>query len=239
MVLQMPDTSRLINARMRRKQRDGIVDVFGVPGSQQDVDFRAIVDLFPIERIKGLREKTKLPVARIVALLGISQPAYSKMCSGDFTPSPNLCRRMQELEDMAARGELHSQHVPTSREMQRRMALFRSWFLSKDPSVDLPLITCHLQVQWGKAAYQKITIPIKYVPQLRLKDWTGLVGVIRAVTVALRKLAQGNARILWRQAEAEFWSAYARDTLPKIVTERAKILPKATAAAKRKGGRCE
>lgn len=234
MVLQMADSTRLINARLRRKQNNGIVDVFGVPGSPQDVDFRAIVATWPIERIEGLREKTKLPVARIVALLGISQPAYSKMCSGDFTPSPNLCRRMAELEDMAARGELHAQYIPSTAEMRRRMALFRSWWLSKPPSVDLPLVTCHLQVRWGKAAYQLITIPVKHVPQLRLKEWTGLVGVIRTVTVALRKLAQGNARILWKEAESAYWYAYARDTLPAIVTERAKIQPKAKAAAEAK-----
>ena len=113
------------------------------------------------------------------------------------------------------------------------MTLFRAWWLRKPPTVDLPLVTCHLQVRWGRNVCQMVTIPIKHVPQLRLKEWTGLVGVIRTVTVALRKLAQGNARILWRQAEADYWYAYSRDTLPAIVTERAKILPKANAARRK------
>lgn len=230
----MSVNTRPLRARLARQRRDGIVDVYAIPNDPENVDFKAIVSQFPIERIVALREKTKLPVARIVALLGISQPAYSKMCSGDFTPSPALCRRMQELERMAESDELHNTYVPSTYEMRRRMALFRAWWLRKPPSEDLPLITCHLQVRWGGGTQHLINIPVKYVPQLRLKEFSGLVGVIRAVTVALRKLAQGNARILWKEAESEYWYRYARDTLPKVVTERAKIQPKAKAAAEAK-----
>ena len=228
----MGGSTKQLTASLSRQRRDGIVDVYAIPNDPESVEFRDIVGQWPISRIATLREKTKLPVARIVALLGISQPAYSKMCSGDFTPSPALCRRMQQLEVMADRGELHREYIPSTAEMRRRMALFRAWWLRKPPSVDLPLITCHLQVRWGKGVQHLIVIPVKHIPQLRLREWTGLVAVIKTVTVALRKLAQGNARILWKQAEEDYWYRYARDTLPAIVTERAKILPKANAARK-------
>jgi hypothetical protein len=181
-----------------------------------------------------LREKTKLPVKRIIALLGISQPGFSRLSLGDFTPSPSLCRRMQQLEEMAERGELHGEYTPSTAEMRRRMALFRAWWLSRPPTVDLPLISCHLSVQWGQGVHHRITIPVKHIPQLRLKEWTGLVPVVKAVTTVLRKMAVGNARLLWKQAESEYWYAYARNTLPAIVTERAKILPKARAEAKKR-----
>jgi hypothetical protein len=114
------------------------------------------------------------------------------------------------------------------------MALFRAWWLSRPPTVDLPLISCHLSVQWGQGVHHRITIPVKHIPQLRLKEWTGLVPVVKAVTTVLRKMAVGNARLLWKQAESEYWYAYARNTLPAIVTERAKILPKARAEAKKR-----
>ena len=228
----MPGSSKQLVAKLNRDRSNGIIGVYNTDNELQGIDIRAIVDEWPPERIAGLREKTKLPVKRIIALLGISQPGYSRLSLGDFTPSPALCRRMRELEEMAERGELHSQYVPSTAEMRRRMALFRAWWLSKPPSVDLPMITTHLQVRWGGGVHQMVSIPINHMPQLRLKDWNGLVPVIQAVTVALRKMALGNSRLLWKDAESQYWSMYARDKLPSIVTERAKILPKARASRK-------
>ena len=230
----MEATLKGLSARIARQKKNGVVDCYRLPEEPFLPDLQGLVDSWPPERIAGLREKTKLPVKRIIALLGISQPGFSRLSLGDFTPSPALCRRMQQLEEMAERGELHNEYIPSTAEMRRRMALFRAWWLSRPPTVDLPLISCHLSVQWGQGVHHRITIPVKHIPQLRLKEWTGLVPVVKAVTVALRKMALGNARILWKQVEADFWYRYSRDTLPSIVTERAKILPRAREEAKRK-----
>ena len=40
----------------------------------------------------------------------------------------------------------------------------------------------------------------------------------------MRKLARGNSRLLWRTVDEEFWSRYARETLPAIVEQRAKAM---------------
>jgi hypothetical protein len=230
----MEATLKGLSARIARQRQNGVVDCYRLPEEPFLPDSQGLVDSWPPERIAALREKTKLPVKRIIALLGISQPGFSRLSLGDFTPSPSLCRRMQQLEEMAERGELHGEYTPSTAEMRRRMALFRAWWLSRPPTVDLPLISCHLSVQWGQGVHHRITIPVKHIPQLRLKEWKGLVPVVKAVTVALRKVAMGNSRLLWKQAESEYWFLYARDKLPAIVTERAKILPKARAEAKKR-----
>jgi len=183
--------------------------------------FQAIVAEWPIERIAGLENRCKLPRSRIVALLGVGMSAYSSLCAGRYTPSPALCRRMAQLEEMADRGELHGSYVPAKAEMQRRMCLFRAWWFARDPTKDFPLVEVVIRVKWGRDRRHEIIVPVDTLPQLRLTKWEGLTQVIRAVVMALRGVARVTAREQWKAADASFWERYARDTLPQIVMDRA------------------
>lgn len=185
-------------------------------------EFREIVAEWPSERIAGLEEKVKLPRSRVVALLGIGMSAFGSLCKGAFTPGPALCRRMAQLEDMAERGELHATYIPDKTDMQRRMCLFRAWFFEQPPRKDFPLVTVAIKVRWSKSRYHEVTIPVEHLPALRLTRWEGLLQVVKAVTMAVRGLARGNARLLWKEIDNEYWTRYARETLPGIVEERAK-----------------
>lgn len=228
------DDDKFRSLKMLAKQRrDGVVGVYQLDEEPVGEVLDALVAQWPPERIAGLREKTQLPVTRIIALLGISQPGFSRLSLGDFSPSPALCRRMQGLEDLAARGELHAQIVPKTAEFQRRMALFRAWFLAKPATVDFPIVECRMTVQWGRGSHERIVLPIEHMPALRLKNLSALTEVVKAVTIALRRMALGNAKSLWKDIDAAFWQAYSRDTLPKIVLERAKIPTKASQARKK------
>jgi hypothetical protein len=208
---------------------------------QYSEEFRKVVDEWPEKRIAALQSTLNLPAKRISAMLGIGISTLRRLGLGMYTPSPALCNRMQTLEDMAASGNLHQEYTPKKREMQRRMTLFRAWWFSKKPSVEMPMITAHIQVRWGASPNQSLSIPLEYLPALRLTKWEGLVEVIRAVATSLRRVARDNSRVLFKPMEAEFWARYANDTLPKIVVERAKI-PQAAAqksrqiwSARRKG----
>lgn len=186
-------------------------------------EFQAIVSEWPVERIRALKDKCAVPVPRLVALLGIGRQPYDKLCRGDYTPSAGLCRRMQAIEQMAESGQLHPAYVPKSGEMQRRMALFRAWFMARPPTAEFPLLTVRLEIRWGRSVWQKLALPVESLPALRIKEWRGLADAIQAVTVAVRKLAKGNMRGLWKEMEEEYWRRYATDTLPAIVQRSAKI----------------
>jgi len=213
-----------VEALLRRARTHGEI---AVPMSKaefltrNDPESFALVDLWPASRIKDLPKLLKLPVARIVALLGIGKAAFYRLGMGDFTPSAALCRRMQQLQDMGERGDLHHEVVPSTHEMRRRMTMFRWWFFNRPATAELPLVTLRLRVWWGKHYRDSVEIQVKHLPALRLQKWEGLVEVVKTFTVTARRLAQANARLMWKQSEQEFWEHYSRDTLPKIVLEKA------------------
>lgn len=192
-------------------------------------EWQLLVDDWPAERIKGLPELLTLPVRRIVALLAISQPTFSRLASGDFTPAPSLCHRMNQLMAMHERGELHGdrEYMPRQAELRRRMSLFRAWWLAKAPTQQMPLVTCHIRFVWGKGPTQRLELPVEHFPALRLKEWGGVVEVVREVTKAMRRIAKANAALLWKHGEEEFWRQWAEGTLPRIVAERAELPLKA------------
>jgi hypothetical protein len=214
------------NRQIARHQ--GIVKVYE---TNQELEYlrgkeKELVAQWQPERIAALKDRCKVPVSRIVALLGITASAFSKLASGDFTPSGPLCLRMGQLEEAADAGELHSgkQVIPSQREMRRRMSAFRSWWFNRPPTAEFPLVSVEVCVHWGKSPYEHMRLPVKPFPKLRLQKFDGLVNVVRTITVAIRKLAQANARLYWTQAEGEFWERYARDTLPEVVLGRQQII---------------
>jgi hypothetical protein len=69
-----------------------------------------------------------------------------------------------------------------------------------------------------------VLLPVEGLPSLRLTRWAGLVQVVKAVTMAVRELARANSRLLWKDVDEQFWRAYAMDTLPGIVEERARVI---------------
>lgn len=186
------------------------------------VEFREIVKQWPIERIQALEARCALPKTRIAALLSVGVSAFGSLCSGRYTPSPALCRRMEQLEQMADLGELHGEYVPEKSDLQRRLTLFRAWFFEKPPTADFPLVTVAIKIRWSKCKYNEVTLPIESLPALRLTRWNGLVEVVKAVSAAVRGLARGNARLMWKSVDAEFWNRYATETLPAIVEARAR-----------------
>lgn len=213
-------------SRLKRLLRQkGIVEVAMLASEQrkmQSEEFKALVQEWPVERISALVERCAFPKARVCALLSIGQSAFASLCAGRFTPGPALCRRMDQLEQMADRGELHGTYVPDTADLQRKITLFRAWFFEKTPTVEFPLVTVAIRVKWSRSKYHEVVLPIESLPALRLTKWEGLVQVVRAVTVAVRSLAKGNARLLWKDIDSTFWHHYARETLPAIVEERAK-----------------
>jgi hypothetical protein len=58
-------------------------------------------------------------------------------------------------------------------------------------------------------------------------EWGGIVEVVRELAKTLRKLAHGNARLLWTQGEEDFWKSWAHGTLPQIIAERSELPLKA------------
>jgi hypothetical protein len=191
---------------------------------ERNSEFQKIVDSWPADRIAELENRCSVPRTRVAALLGIGQTVLSQLVKGRYTPSAVLCRRMEELERMAERGEIHGQYVPDKADLQRRLALFRQWFMDKPPTKDFPLVTVSVKFQWGASFYSSVTLPIEHLPQLRLTKWSGLVEIVRTLTVALRTLARANSRLMWKEQDAAFWRAYATDSLPKIVESRAQSI---------------
>jgi hypothetical protein len=186
----------------------------------ESAEFRALVEKWPAERISALVERCSVPKRRVAALLSVGATALNRLCEGRYTPSPALCRRMEHLEQMAERGELHGEYVSDKSEVQRKMTLFRQWFLDKPPTVDFPLVTVAIKIRWSRYRHHEVTLPIESLPKLRLTRWAGIVEVVRAVTSTVRELARANSRLLWTNVDAEFWQRYAHDALPKIVEER-------------------
>jgi hypothetical protein len=215
-------------ARLRRLlRRDGIVEVPMTASEQRKSEsgsFQTIVAEWPAERIAALETRCRLPKSRIAALLSIGVSALTSIGNGKFTPSPALCRRMDQLEQMADRGELHGEYVADKTSLQRRLTIFRAWFFEKPPTADFPLVTVAVRIKWGKSRYHEVLLPVEGLPSLRLTRWAGLVQVVKAVTMAVRELARANSRLLWKDVDEQFWRAYAMDTLPGIVEERARVI---------------
>ena len=238
-------TARLKALQARSTQFDGVVKVYAEDHERsiEREEARKIVAQWQPKRIAGLVEYCHLPVKRAVSILGITQPAYSMMCAGKFTPSAALCLRMKWMEEMSDSGELHarSELIPTQREMRRRMSAFRAWWFNRPPSAEFPLLRIELTAVWGKSPHQRLRLPVESFPKVRLQKWNGLVGFVREITTLVRKLARANGRLYWTQVEEDFWRAYASDTIPRIVLERAAIPERAskTAKARRKEGRKE
>jgi len=226
--------TRLHERHWQAAWNDGVIKVYETSDERAMLESaqRETVAKWQPERIAALKYRCKIPVTRIIALLGITQGAYSRLSSGDFTPSAALCLRMAHLEEMADAGELHSgkEFIPKQREMRRRMAHFRAWWFNRPATAEFPLITVEIRVKWGGAPYQQLRLPVKPIPALRMCKWEGLLPVVKTITTAIRKLAQANGRLYWRDIEDQFWRAYATDTLPQIVLERAAITKRMAAA---------
>lgn len=238
-----PQTPR-IDGRLKSRhtdmmRRDGVIKPYEteVERSIRDEQARRIVAEWQPERIASLKDRCKVPVTRIIALLGITQVAFSRLTSGDFTPSASLCLRMAHLEEMADSGELHgkAQYIPAQREMRRRMAHFRAWFFEKPATAEFPLVTVEVKVVFGRAPYQTIKLPVESFPKLRLKKFDSLVDVVKAVSTTIRKVAQANGRLFWTEIENEYWKRYAADTLPQEIIERSQYVKRAGAARRKKG----
>src|SRR5574340_343202 len=163
---------------LRQLRLNGVADV---PATEQErrkersEESQELVKAWPAERIAGLEKRCNVPRKRVAALLGIGMAVLKKLSEGTYTPSPTLCARMEQLEQMADRGELHGEWTPKDGQLQRRLALFRAWFMAKPPEKDFPLITVAVKFQWGKSFYSSITVPIEYLPQLRLTDRKSVV----------------------------------------------------------------
>ena len=192
-----------------------------------------ILQEWPAERISRLATLPGMSIPRVAALLGVSVRALKMLSAGEYTPSPTLCRRMEQIEaDIKSGMDMAHDILPKRSEMRRRMLLFRSWWLNRDPSRALPEVTVSIWVKWGGGTNQRVEIPAHYLPKLRITEFRGLVDTVRAVVKAMRSVASGYNKLLWREVEEEFWAAYASNTLPEIVERRSRIPAKARAAQK-------
>ncbi len=183
-----------------------------------------VLDEWPAERIAALPETCKINRTRLTALLGITAQAFAGLASGDYTPTPGLCDRMAKLQASHDSGELHKAEdlILSSAEMRRRMAVFRSWFLSKPATEDCPTVNIEVTVRWGPMQYQQVRIPIDSLPKFRLRKWSGLAGIARAIKSGLSQLNQ-DPKFFWTHADQLYWQQYANDSLPEIVTQRRDI----------------
>jgi hypothetical protein len=215
----------------RMAKRSGVQEVYAPPKSHfteyGESDWksaeRKLVAEWPPERIANLHVQCQIPTSRLLALLGIGSAALTRLQHGDFTPGWRLCKKMAELEAAAERGDLHHEYIPHKSEMRRRMAGFRTWYMNKPLSAEFPLLTVTVQIVWGKAAYQKLTLPLKFFPALRIMKWEAVAGAMKALTVAMRKFAGVNGSEIWKKAEQEYWDLYSKNQLPKEVVEKARI----------------
>lgn len=219
--LRLSDFGRAYSTILRR---DGIVAVAMTKAERlqsQSEEFKAIVEKWPAERISSMVQRCSLPKRRVAALLSVGVSALTALCEGRYTPSPALCRRMEHVEEMAVRGELHGEYVSDKTSVQRRLTLFRAWFMEKPPEVAFPLVTVAIKIKWGRSPKCEFTLPCECLPSLRLTKWGGIVQVVKVVTSAVRELARANSRLLWRDVDEQFWRKYATDTLPEIVEQKA------------------
>jgi len=217
-------------------QRNRVVEVLMNPNEwrqQRSKAYHEAVKDWQPERIKALSEMKELSLHRLSGLLGITRRTLRFLISGHYTPSPTMCRRMEMLEsDIRDGKEMAADILPRRSEMRRRLLLFRSWWSNRDPSRALPEITVHIQVRWGKGVINRVEIPPAFLPRLRISSFAGLVETVRAMTEAMRRVSKGYKGLLWKVQEEDFWSAYASDTIPKIVEERAKHAAKGARARK-------
>lgn len=230
---------QLPRANLLRRKRQHFVEVFISPAEREllkDPEFQALTDQWPPERIAQIVPDLALTTTRLCHLLGISEVSYRWLLSGERKPSPSLCRRIEQLYDMHARGELHKSYVPKNPlDLQRLMCLYRHWYFNeRPPSTDLPLVNVHIELRWGGAPYQKAKIPLNYMPTLRLKSWGGLVDVIKTLKRALGGLAKMNTEEMWKDAEQRFWHAYATGTIPDEVAWRNKLYQHANAGRRQR-----
>lgn len=186
-----------------------------------------VVAGWPAERISQLNKRTLVSVTRICAILGVNRRTFFRLAKGDWTPSASLCRRMSLLEQMADDGTLAADIVPKKAEARRRLMLFRAWWYDQAPKKQLPEVTFHLKVAWGKGKLNYVELPVTFLPRLKILKWEGLVDVVRAIVRTARDIGHKNGQLLWRTIDDEYWKRYATNTLPQIVEERAKLPVKA------------
>lgn len=183
--------------------------------------YKAIVSEWPKERIARLAGLRGLSLQKVCSLLGITKRTMKMLVAGDYSPSPTFCRRMEMIEKDALEGhDLATDILPARSEMRRRMLLFRAWWMNREPSQELPEVTVRIRVSWGKGVVNNFEIPVKTLPRLRLRDYSGLVETIRAVTKSMRGVARLYGKLLFPQAEEDFWLAYSTNTLPEIIAKR-------------------
>ena len=196
-------------------------------------DYNAIVASWPVERIKALSELPRLSIHKLSGILGITRRTLHLLMDGTYTPSATLCRRMEMIETEAKSGvDLATDILPARSEMRRRLLLFRSWWLNRDPSRELPEITVSIKISWGKGIVNNFEIPAKTLPRLRIVQFSGLVETVRAVITSLRKVSRGYAKLLWTEMDEAYWQAYATNELPAMVEKRSKIPANAARARK-------
>lgn len=189
---------------------------------------KAVVAGWPPLRIKELKNRTSVSLYRLCAILGVNKRTFKRLCAGAYTPSASLCRRMSLIEQMSDNGTLAPDIVPRKAEARRRLMLFRAWWYDQPPKKELPEVTFHVKVTWGKGKLNYVELPIIFLPRLRLLKWEGLVEVVRELVKTCRKIGHQNGRLLWKTVDEEYWKRYATSTLPEIVEQRAS-LPKRAA----------
>ena len=200
---------------------------------QHSKDYKAIVAEWPKERIAALAGLRGLSIHKVCGLLGITKRTLRLLIAGEYEPSATFCRRMEMIENDAKEGkDLATDILPARSEMRRRMLLFRSWWMNREPSQELPEITVRIRVSWGKGVVNNFELPVSTLPRLRLLEYSGFVDVVRAVTKSLRGAAKSYGKLLWRQSEEDFWLAYGTNTLPQIIEERLRIPSNAARARK-------
>jgi hypothetical protein len=188
-------------------------------GSPED---RELVAAWPAERIAKL-VRPGFSTRRITAFLALNRRTFTRLCTGEYTPSAALCRRLDFVEQEIANGTMRPDLPLRVAEARRRYLLFRAWWFAQPPREDFPLITIALRVKWGKSKRHEFVIPVEMLPQLRLKKWEGLADVVQTVVKACRGLSCDRGRLLWTIVDQEYWKRFARDTLPAVVQERAKF----------------
>ncbi|MGA3099096.1 MAG: hypothetical protein ABSF25_21780 [Bryobacteraceae bacterium] len=183
---------------------------------------RELVAVWPAERIAKL-VRPGFSTRRITAFLALNRRTFTRLCTGEYTPSPALCRRMDFVEQEIANGTMQPEFPLRAAEARRRYLLFRAWWFSQPPRQDFPEITIALRVKWGKSKRHEFVIPVAMLPRLRLLKWEGLADVVQTVVKTCRGLSRNYGRLLWTTGEQEYWKRFARDTLPAVVQERAKF----------------
>jgi DNA-binding XRE family transcriptional regulator len=208
----------------RTLQEKGIVGVYRLNSEQGRItkaEEKEVRAQWPTSRIAALAEKCGVTQPRVAALLGLNKKTFERLRFGEWTPSHQLCRRMELLEHHAANGLLYPNIVPARSEMRRRLILFRAWWFAQVPSRKLPEVELKIRVRWGAHAVQTLDLPVTLLPRMKLVKWSGLAELAKEITLAARRASKAAGTLTWTEGEQEFWSRYANETLPAIITERA------------------